>query len=159
MLNQDFPLRNVLVALPRPPLPAFARRLGPVGRHFRLIFSSSSSLSLPTTKTLQSSKASSNFFFLLFSLVSRLWPLELLLLSNPREKKEKNFTLSLPPLYPRKSDRLPKFPFDLFRLEPVEQNVHRGIHRDPTGLARRKRLKDAGLEDARGAVLKGKEER
>jgi hypothetical protein len=26
-------------------------------------------------------------------------------------------------------------------------------------LARRKRLKDAGLEDARGAVLKGKEER
>jgi len=148
VLNQDFPLRNILVALPRPPLPAFARRLGPVGRHFRLIFSSSS-LSLPT-KTLQSSKASSNFFFLLFlSLVSRLWPLELLLLSNPREKKEKNFTLSLPRV-PRKSDRLPKFPFDLFRLEPVEQNVHRGIHRDPTGLARRKRLKDAGLEDARG---------
>ena len=38
MLNQDFPLWNVLVALPRPPLPAFSCRLGPVGCHFRLLF-------------------------------------------------------------------------------------------------------------------------
>ena len=33
VLNQDFPLGNILVALPRPPLPAFSRRVGPFGRH------------------------------------------------------------------------------------------------------------------------------
>lgn len=38
VLNQDFPLGNILVALPRPPLPAFSCRLGPVGCHFRLLF-------------------------------------------------------------------------------------------------------------------------
>ena len=33
VLNQDFPLGNIVVALPRPPLPAFSRRVGPFGRH------------------------------------------------------------------------------------------------------------------------------
>ena len=63
VLNQYFPLRNVLVALPRPPLPAFARRVGPVGRHSRLIFLLL--LSILPTKTLPLC-SSSNFFFLLF---------------------------------------------------------------------------------------------
>jgi len=70
---------------------------------------------------------------------------ELLLPSNPRKKKKKFYPL--PPAlssYPRKSDRLPKFPFDLFRAERVEQNLYREIHRYPTGLTRGKRLKDAG---------------
>ena len=70
---------------------------------------------------------------------------ELRLPSNPRKKKKKFYPL--PPAlssYPRKSDRLPKFPFDLFRAERVEQNLYRGIHRYPTGLTRGKRLKDAG---------------
>ena len=97
VLNQYFPLRNVLVALPRPPLPAFARRVGPVGRHSRLIFLLL--LSILPTKTLPLC-SSSNFFFLLFlSLFCgprlSLSLFELLLLSNPRRRK-KNFTLSLP---------------------------------------------------------------
>ena len=81
--------------------------------------------------------------------------------SSPFEsKKKKKKFYPLPPAlssYPRKSDRLPKFPFDLFRAERVERNLHRGIHRYPTGLTRGKRLKDPG-EDARGRC-KGKEER
>ena len=49
VLNQDFPLGNILVALPRPPLPAFSRRVGPFGRHasfslFSFFVLSSSSL-------------------------------------------------------------------------------------------------------------------
>ena len=49
VLNQDFPLGNIVVALPRPPLPAFSRRVGPFGRHasfslFSFFVLSSSSL-------------------------------------------------------------------------------------------------------------------
>ena len=84
-------------------------------------------------------------FFSLFCGPSSLSLFELLLPSNPRKKKKKFYPL--PPAlssYPRKSDRLPKFPFDLFRAERVEQNLYREIHRYPTGLTRGKRLKDAG---------------
>jgi len=114
---------------------------------------------LPTkTLPLQSSFASSNFFFLLFlSLSSLVCGPSSFFSFRIQERRKKKILPSPSRAYPRKSDRLPKFPFDLFRLERVERNLHRGIHRDPTGLTRGKRLKDPG-EDARGRC-KGKEER
>ena len=100
VLNQDFPLRNVLVALPRPPLPAFTRRVGPVGRHFRLILlllllnSCLQKLSLLSFVPVQIFFSSS--FFL--SSVALLLSLSLRASSPFESKKEekKNFTLSLP---------------------------------------------------------------
>ena len=169
MLNQDFPLRNVLVALPRPPLPAFTRRVGPVGRHFRLIFL----LLLLLNSCLQKLSLLSfvrvqifSFPPLFFSLLLFLWPLSSLSLSSSfvfsfecfQERRKKKF-YPLPPAlssYPRKSDRLPKFPFDLFRAERVEQNLYGGIHRYPTGLTRGKRLKDAGGRMRVWTVEKGR---
>ena len=102
MLNQDFPLRNVLVALPRPPLPAFTRRVGPVGRHFRLILlllllnSCLQKLSLLSFVPVQIFFSSSFFLsssvalLLSLSLSSSFFSLRI------QERRKKNFTLSLP---------------------------------------------------------------
>ena len=101
VLNQDFPLGNILVALPRPPLPAFSRRVGPFGRHasfslfsfFRpllfLPFGSSSSGFVFSSSCLKvslkiSPKSKRNFF--LFSPPPRNRPRSRARFSDPRPR-------------------------------------------------------------------------